>query len=66
MLEERLRDQIDWLAGHPQVIAAARIAHTFGMDPIAALDDRGDVLRTLVRAAAYQVVQADEKAAAKR
>lgn len=66
MLGERLRDQIDWLVNHPQVVSAARIAHTFGMDPIAVLDDRGDLLRTLVRVAAYQVVQADEKAAAKR
>jgi hypothetical protein len=42
----------------------ARIAKTFGQDPVALLRDGGDDLIGLVRAAAYQVVQADEKAAA--
>jgi hypothetical protein len=45
------------------VIAGARIAKTFGQDPVAMIRDGGDPLVSLVRAAAYQVVQADEKAA---
>jgi hypothetical protein len=35
----------------------------FGQDPVAMIRDEGDPLVGLVRAAAYQVVQADEKAA---
>lgn len=44
-------------------MAVARIAKTFGQDPVALLRDEGDDLVGLVRAAAYQVVQGDEKAA---
>lgn len=43
--------------------AIARIAKTFGQDPVALLRDGGDDLVNLMRAAAYQVIQADEKAA---
>lgn len=46
------------------MIAAARIGKVFGQDPVALLRDGGDELVALVRAAAYRVVQADEKAAA--
>lgn len=42
----------------------ARIAHTFGQDPIALLTDDGDEFVTLVRIAAAQVVDRDEKAQA--
>jgi hypothetical protein len=62
-LARRAQGRIDWLAKHPQVVVAARIAKTFRQDPVVMLRDGGDFLVTLVRAAAYQVVQADEKAA---
>lgn len=45
------------------MIAAARIAKVFGQDPVAMVRDGGDPLVNLVRAAAYQVVAADERAA---
>lgn len=44
-------------------MAAARLGKVFGQDPVALLRDGGDSLVGLVRAAAYMVVQADEKAA---
>jgi hypothetical protein len=61
-LARRAREQIEWLARQPQIRAVARIAKTFGQDPVALLRDGGDDLATLVRAATYQVVQEDEKA----
>lgn len=44
-------------------MVAARIAKVFGQDPVDMIKDGGDSLIGLVRAAAYQVIQADEKAA---
>lgn len=44
-------------------MVGARIAKAFGQDPVEMIRDSGDPLINLVRAAAYQVVQADEKAA---
>lgn len=45
------------------MVVAARLAKVFGQDPVEMIKDGGDPLVSLVRAAAYQVVQADDKAA---
>jgi hypothetical protein len=61
-----MAERIDWLAEQPQVISAARVAYTFGLDPVTLLRDGGDTLLTLIRAAALRIVQADERRAARK
>jgi hypothetical protein len=47
------------------VINAARVAYTFHLDPLLVLDDLGpDGLHLLIRTAAAQVVDRDERAQA--
>ncbi|MBC8092503.1 MAG: hypothetical protein H7Y15_11300 [Pseudonocardia sp.] len=40
---------------------AARVAHTFNQDPVAMLDNGGDMFLTHVRIAAAKVVSDDER-----
>jgi hypothetical protein len=58
---ELYEDRLDWLTRNPLVINAARIAHTFGMDPVAVLRDEGDPLIMLVRTAAAHIIADDEE-----
>lgn len=44
------------------MIQIARVAHTFSQDPVALLRDDGDEFVTLLRIAAAQVIERDEKA----
>ena len=46
------------------MVQIARIAHTFSQDPVALLRDDGDEFVTLLRIAAAQVIERDEKAQA--
>jgi hypothetical protein len=50
------------LSHHPTVVQIARIAHTFSQDPVALLCDDGDEFVTLLRIAATQVIERDDKA----
>jgi hypothetical protein len=43
------------------VVQVARVAHTFGQDPVALLTDDGDEFVTLVRIAAAQVIERDDR-----
>lgn len=52
---------IEELSRDPWVLMAARVAHTFSMDPVTVLADGGDELLNQVRVAAMLVVQRDEE-----
>lgn len=63
---ELIRERIEWLAHNEQLKIAARIAKTFGMDPVAVLDDRGDERLMHLRIAAFLVIGRDEEEAARK
>lgn len=63
---ELIRDRIEWLSRNEQLKIAARVAHTFGMDPVAVLSDGGDERLVQLRIAAYVVIGRDEEEAARR
>lgn len=48
------------------LVTAARVANTFGMDPVAVLRDEGDELLLHMRIAAMVVVGRDEEEAARK
>lgn len=58
---QRAQQALDVLRRDQRLIQAARIANTFGLDPVTLLRDDGDEFLTLVRIAAAQVVDADRK-----
>ena len=49
------------LEGDTRVITAARVAHTFGQDPVAYLEERRPLAR-LIRIAAHNIIIRDENA----
>lgn len=63
---ELIRERIEWLSRNDQLKVAARVAKTFGMDPVAVLDDGGDERLVHLRIAAYVVVGRDEEEAARK
>jgi hypothetical protein len=58
---QRAQEALEILRGDERLKQAARIAETFGLDPVSLLRDEGDEFLTLVRIAAAQVVDADRK-----
>lgn len=62
---EQVRRQLADLEADPRVRAAGLVAAEFGLDPVAILDER-DVLKRLVRLAAYNIVQTETAKAQKR
>ncbi len=54
-------DIIEMLSHDPLVLYAARVSHTFHLDPVHVLTDSADDIRNMVRTAATMVVQRDEE-----
>ena len=59
----RVTLMLDLLSHDAELMQVARVAKTFSLDPVALLRDRGDDFLMLVRVAAAQVVERDEKKA---
>lgn len=63
--EDISRARIETLSAHPSVKTAARVARTFGIDPLVVLDEADD-FRAHVRIAAWMVTQHDDEEEARR